>query len=186
MRLRRGLNESGEKRTVCRVVQRQCHETLIMSQFHLQLRVDAPGSDGGRLAHALTEASQRVRASFYRRLGLKVHSNAWVTIVLGSDAGAAPSRQFLRSAGGECCRGFGDGVRAFGRGGDRGRRLVLRDDEDRGPELLPMGRLPLVRARHRGRPACQEPHVRVGGVRPGVRALGTAGAVVSSMPEPRP
>jgi len=87
MRLRRGLNESGEKRTVCRVVQRQCHETLIMSQFHLQLRVDAPGSDGGRLAHALTEASQRVRASFYRRLGLKVHSNAWVTIVLGSDAG---------------------------------------------------------------------------------------------------
>ncbi len=87
MRLRRGLNESGKKRTVCRVVQRQCHETLIMSQFHLQLRVDAPGSDGDRLAHALTEASQRVRASLYRRLGLKVHSNAWVTIALGSDAG---------------------------------------------------------------------------------------------------
>ncbi len=57
-----------------------------MSQFHLQLRVDAPGSDGDRLAHALTEASQRVRASLYRRLGLKVHSNAWVTIALGSDA----------------------------------------------------------------------------------------------------
>jgi hypothetical protein len=58
-----------------------------MSQFHLQLRVDAPGRDGDRLARALTEASQRVRASLYRRLGLKVHSNAWVTIALGSDKG---------------------------------------------------------------------------------------------------
>jgi hypothetical protein len=47
-----------------------------MSQFHLELRVDAPGSDGDRLSDALTEASQRVRASLYRRLGLKVHSNA--------------------------------------------------------------------------------------------------------------
>jgi hypothetical protein len=58
-----------------------------MSQFHLELRVDAPGSDGDRLAQALTEASGRVRASFYRKLGLKTHSNAWVTIALGSEKG---------------------------------------------------------------------------------------------------
>jgi hypothetical protein len=58
-----------------------------MPQFHLQLRVDAPGRDGDRLAGALTEASQHARASLYRKLGLKAHSNAWVSIALGSDKG---------------------------------------------------------------------------------------------------
>jgi len=58
-----------------------------MPRFQLQLRVDSPSSDGDRLASALTEASERVRVDLYRKLGLKVHSNAWVTIALGSDKG---------------------------------------------------------------------------------------------------
>jgi len=58
-----------------------------MPRFQLQLRVDSPSSDGDRLASALTEASERVRVDLYRKLELKVHSNAWVTIALGSDKG---------------------------------------------------------------------------------------------------
>lgn len=56
-------------------------------RFQLDLRLDAPTPDGDRLANALTEASQQVRAAAYRRLGLRVYSNAWVTIDLGTDKG---------------------------------------------------------------------------------------------------
>jgi hypothetical protein len=72
-----------------------------MPSFHLELRVDAPGGDGDRLGQALTEASARVRASLYRKLGLKAHSNAWVTIPLGSEKG----RRTLQAVLEECRAG---------------------------------------------------------------------------------
>lgn len=56
-----------------------------MARYELDLRLDAPAAGG--LAEALTEESARTRAGIYRELRLKVHSNAWVRIDLGSDAG---------------------------------------------------------------------------------------------------
>lgn len=154
-----------------------------MAQFHLELRVDAPGGD--RLAQAFTEASQRLRASLYRRLGLKVHSNAWVNIALGSDKGRRTVQAILEeSRSGAVVAGS---ARVFERLDEAetaaadwfyvttktaGRSFSLWDDY---PSYTP-GRA--VRS------ACHEPHVRVGGVRPGLRALGTSGTLVSSMPEP--
>lgn len=56
-----------------------------MSRYELELRLDAPGVEdfGG----ALTEESERVRARIYRKLKLKVRSNAWVRIDLSTANG---------------------------------------------------------------------------------------------------
>jgi len=60
-------------------------EAADMSRHELELRLDAPGVEdfGG----ALSEESDLARASVYRKLGLKVHSNAWVRIDLSSANG---------------------------------------------------------------------------------------------------
>jgi len=54
-----------------------------MARFELDLRLDVPESGG--FADALTEDSKRMRARVYRELRVKVHSNAWARIDLGSE-----------------------------------------------------------------------------------------------------
>ena len=56
-----------------------------MSRYELELRLDAPGVEdfGG----ALSEESECARTRVYRKLGLKVHSNAWVRINLNTPDG---------------------------------------------------------------------------------------------------
>jgi hypothetical protein len=56
-----------------------------MSRYELELRLDAPGVEA--FEGALSEESGRARANVYRKLGLKVHSNAWVRINLNSANG---------------------------------------------------------------------------------------------------
>jgi len=65
------------------------HQTTLeaadMSRYELELRLDAPGVE--EFGGALSEESERARARVYRKLGLKVHSNAWVRINLSSTNG---------------------------------------------------------------------------------------------------
>lgn len=66
-----------------------------MSHFVLVLRVDAPAPGGYTTGDVLTDASQKLRTSIYRKLGLEVHSNAWVTIKLNVAKGRETLRQLL-------------------------------------------------------------------------------------------
>ena len=56
-----------------------------MSRYELELRLDAPGVE--EFGGALSEESARARTRIYRKLGLKVHSNAWVRINLSTSEG---------------------------------------------------------------------------------------------------
>ena len=71
-----------------------------MARFEIDFRLDAPGSGG--FADALTEDSERMRARVYRKLRLKVHSNAWARINLSSERG----RDTLRKVHEECKSGL--------------------------------------------------------------------------------
>ncbi len=68
-----------------------------MPRYELELRLDAPGAEdfGG----ALSDESERARADVYRRLGLKVHSNAWVRINLSSSKGLIKIQQVIDECG---------------------------------------------------------------------------------------
>lgn len=56
-----------------------------MSRYELELRLDAHGVE--EFGGALSEESARARTRVYRKLGLKVHSNAWVRINLSTSEG---------------------------------------------------------------------------------------------------
>ena len=56
-----------------------------LARYELVLRLDAPGVEA--FGGSLSGDSERARARVYRKLGLKVHSNAWVRIDLSSANG---------------------------------------------------------------------------------------------------
>lgn len=69
-----------------------------MSRYELELRVDLPSGPGHSLGDALTRRSQEARRAIYRKLGLRAHSQAWVTL----DLSAASGRQRLQRLAEEC------------------------------------------------------------------------------------
>ena len=75
------------------LTRRAALEGTDMPRYELELRLDAPGA--ADFGGALSDESERVRADVYRKLGLKVRSNAWVRINLSSAKGMVKVQQVI-------------------------------------------------------------------------------------------
>jgi len=183
------------------------HQTTLeaadMSRYELELRLDAPGVE--EFGGALSEESERARARVYRKLGLKVHSNAWVRINLSSTNGMNKVQKLIEECkAGNVTAGTANVYEHLDKDQSAAAdwsylytktantSFSLWDDypsyisselADREHELLAVGRLSVLHIVRTRRWSCIKRYVRVGAICRHLRAIGSTRHFVSSLPQ---